>query len=172
MVEQERAVPKVRVAEINQICAVVRDARTAMRAYWETAGIGPWRLYTVSSEEFEQASYRGGAGRFKFLMALADLGNVQFELIQPLEGDSIYSDFLARHGEGIQHLATRVPDMGKAVEEASANGVAVVQAGLHRRGRPKGGGFAYLDTEEALHVTLELIGPAAGQRPEPDEVYP
>ncbi|MCL4465336.1 MAG: VOC family protein [Chloroflexi bacterium] len=173
MAEHQQAIPKARFAETNRICAIVRDARAAMRAYWETAGIGPWRLCTVSSEEYEQASCRGGPGRFTFLTALADLGNVQFELIQPLQGNSIYSDFLAQHGEGIQHLATRVPDLGKAIDEASANGLTVIQAGLHRRGRPRGGGFAYLGTEDPLHVTLEFIGPAVGPPPrEPEEVYP
>ena len=165
-------VPKTKFTEINQICVVVRDIRAAMRRYWETAGIGPWKLYTLGGPRLAEMTYRGEQAQFKFLMAHAQVGDIDFELVQPLEGETIYQEYLDRHGEGVQHLGMLVDDLDKAMAEAEANGVAVIQYGLDRTGGGKDG-FAYLDTEGPLHITFEFIQRAGGSTPmEPDETYP
>ena len=168
-------IPKITFTQINQICIVVRDVRAAMRQYWDTVGIGPWKLYTVGGPDLSLAymSYHGQSSRFKFYMALANTENIQFELIQPLEGKTIYQDFLDTHGEGVQHLGMAVDDIDQEMANAEANGVAVIQ---WARGVGEGKrGHAYLDTEGCLHTTFEFIqkpGESSRPAPEPDEVYP
>ena len=60
---------------------------------------------------------------FSFRVAFATVGDASFELIAPLEGKSIYMDFLKTHGEGMHHTciayATR-----EALREAKAEMVA------------------------------------------------
>ena len=165
-------VSKTSFPEINQICLVVRDVRAAMRNYWDTVGIGPWKLYVMSGPRITERTYYGKPADFKFLMALASAGNVQFELIQPLEGQTVYQDFLDQHGEGVQHLGMLVDDLDQAMADAETNGVAVIQSGRDREGGGKGG-YAYLDTEGSCYTTFEFIQRRGGNPPlEPIETYP
>lgn len=165
-------VPKTKFQKIDQICVVVRDVRKAMKAYWETVGIGPWKLYEYGGEHLEEMSYHGKPANFKFLMALTTVGDVGFELIQPLEGDSIYQDFLDKYGEGVQHLQMVVDDIDKAMAAAEANGIPIIQFGRRHKGAGMPG-FAYLDTEESLHTTFEFVQGGGGNEPlEPIESYP
>ncbi len=76
------------------------------------------------------------------------------ELIQPLEGPSIYKEHLAKYGEGIQHVAIMMPTMGEADvprEHFAQNGVAVSMEG--RLG--DNCYFYYLETERQLKFVLE-----------------
>ncbi len=47
------------------------------------------------------------------------------EIIAPMEGESIYTQFLRRHGEGIQHVGFWVPDVRKATDELVQKGARV-----------------------------------------------
>lgn len=167
----EPATPRTRFREINQICVVVRDIRKAMRDYWETVGIGPWRLYEYGPQ-LTESYYRGKPGQFKVLAALATLNNITVELIKPLEGDTIHQEFLDQHGEGVHHVAVLVDDIEAEMAAAEANGIAVVQSGRDRRNGGRSG-FAYLDTEGRVHTTFEFLQRAGGSPPlQPIEVYP
>jgi 4-hydroxyphenylpyruvate dioxygenase-like putative hemolysin len=103
-------------------------------------------------------------------LALAQMGPLQIELIQPLEGDSVYADFVRKHGYGLHHIAVQVEDMEAAINQAEVAGLTVAQYG-EGYGRDGDGSFAYLDTEEVIGTTVELL-----QRPEckrePDRIYP
>ncbi|MCL4466113.1 MAG: VOC family protein [Chloroflexi bacterium] len=164
--------PRTKFRQIDQVCVVVRDVRAAMRNYWETVGIGPWKLYVMSGPRITERTYYGRPADFKFLMALASTGSAQFELIQPLEGDTVYQDFLDRHGEGVQHLGMLVNELDQEMANAEANGVAVIQSGRDREGGGRGG-YAYLDTEGRCGTTFEFIQRRGGNPPlEPIETYP
>ena len=71
--------------------------------------------------------YRGEPGRFSFRHALAWKDGVQMELVQPLDGRSIFADHLERHGDGLHHLGIYVPDQPKAVAELKAAGFRALQ---------------------------------------------
>jgi len=88
------------VTAVSQVGFVVRDLDKAMAAYWRV-GVGPWRVYTYGAPLVKDITYRGKPGNWRFLIALASLGaGFSLELIQPLSGESIYSEFLEHHGEG------------------------------------------------------------------------
>lgn len=166
-------VPRTRVTAINQIGIIVRDIRAAMRHYWETFGIGPWTLYELGGGRFDELTFRGKPVDYSILMALANLDNVQIELIQPLAGEgSSYDEFLRRHGDGVQHLAMTVDDVETVLADAAERNIGILQAGLDRSA-DNPGGFAYLDTEQALGTVFEFV-----QRrrksvlPAPIETYP
>jgi hypothetical protein len=161
--------PKMHVNQINQVCVVVRDVREAMRQYWDTVGIGPWKLYSLDESWISEMTYRGEPAKFRILAALADLSNIQFELIQPVDGRTIYEEFLEQHGEGLHHLGMVVDDMDHEIKVTDANGIPVIQSGRIRVG---GGGFAYLGTDDRLRTTFEFCGKGGGKLPDPIEVYP
>jgi hypothetical protein len=103
-------------------------------------------------------------------LALAMVGPLQIELIQPLEGDTIYADFVRKRGYGLHHIAVAVDDMESAIAQAEAAGLTVIQDG-GGFGLDGDGGYAYLDTEDMIGVTLEFVE-LPKRRAEPERVYP
>ena len=103
-------------------------------------------------------------------VALAQIGPMQIELIQPLEGESIYAEFIREHGYGIHHIAATVDDLESAVAQAEALGLEHVMGG-GGHGLDNDGGFAYLGTESLLGTTFELIQ-LPKRRVQPERVYP
>jgi methylmalonyl-CoA/ethylmalonyl-CoA epimerase len=91
-------------------------------------------------------------------------------LIEPLEGDTVYADFVREHGYGVHHFGLLVEDMQSAIAQAEAAGLAMIQDGAGF-GLDGDGHYAYLDTEDRIGVTLELIERPKG-RVKPDKVYP
>jgi methylmalonyl-CoA/ethylmalonyl-CoA epimerase len=128
-------------SKVDQIGIVVRDMEATMKFYEKMFGIEPFP--TVESE-IDSAKLRIG---------LLQLGEVQIELIQVLEGESIHSKFLEEKGEGLHHLGFFVQDIEKELAQLEKQGVKVLERG-EVLGVVK---FAYLDTEKTLGVILELI---------------
>ena len=141
----------------TRLYSAVRAARSAATS----SGLGPPVI-----------TYRGKPGNWRFLIALANLGGgFSLELIQPLSGESIYSEFLEKHGEGgIQHLGIVVDDLDRVVEEARQAGYAVIQSG-RGHGVRGDGKFAYLGTEDDLFTVYELMELVSERYP-PQRVYP
>jgi len=141
---------------INQIGLIVRDLDAAVRRYWEMLGIGPWKVYTYGPPLVPSMTYRGKVQSYQMRLAFTQVGHLQLELIQPLSGDSIYTEHLERNGEGMHHVGVFVASLDDAISEATRQGYRVIQSG-RGHGRWGDGGYAYLDTEEALGMILELI---------------
>ncbi len=89
-----------------------------------------------------------------FKAAFTMLGHLMIELLEPLDGEGIYRDFLNEHGEGIHHLGhIRVDDLDKAVKELEDAGFPCIETGgdsadFHT--------WAYVDTTSALGYIIEL----------------
>ena len=54
------------------------------------------------------------------------IGDVELELIQAVEGESPYKEFLDSKGGGIQHIAYAVDDLDKEVAKLSSQGANVL----------------------------------------------
>jgi methylmalonyl-CoA/ethylmalonyl-CoA epimerase len=156
---------------VHQVGFVVRDIDAAMAAYWRV-GVGPWQVYTYGAPLVKEITYRGKPGNWRFRIALTHLNGLSFELIQPLSGESIYSEFLERYGGagGIQHLGIIVDDLDQVVAEARESGFEVVQSG-RGHGVRGDGKFAYLATDDDLCTVYELMELVSERRP-PERVYP
>jgi hypothetical protein len=169
-VERMTAKQRFQIAAVNQVGFVVKDIDKAMEAYWRV-GVGPWRVYTYGEPLVKDITYRGKPGNWRFLIALATVGGFSLELIQPLSGESIYSEFLEKHGGGgIQHLGIVVENLDRVVEEARRSGYEVIQSG-RGHGVRGDGKFAYLSTEDDLFTVYEVME-LVSERRAPDRVYP
>ena len=155
---------------VAQIGFVVKDLEAAVEQYSTLFGVGPWHLYTYGKPLVKKMSYRGKPAEYRMRIALANIGPLRIELIQPLEGDSVYSEFVRDHGYGIHHLGILVKDMGKALEQARLAGIGMTMDGSGF-GLDGDGHYAYLDTEGPLSTTLELIERPKG-RMAPEKVFP
>ena len=138
---------------VGQIGVVVEDVDRAIAFYESTFGLGPWDIREVGAPNVWD---RGEEKQIKARLAFATIGQVEIELIQILEGDSLHLEFLREHGEGLHHLGFFVKDFAAKLEQAKAMGFEVLQTG------PMGRFYAYLDTRQHGGVILELIEDSEG----------
>ena len=95
---------------------------------------------------------RGKNAEFSMKLALTRIGNIQLELIEPLNEENIYAEFLKEHGEGLHHIACAVDDFDETISLLKGKGVDVLQEGETLGGM----GFAYLDTQDAMSCITEI----------------
>ena len=145
------------MGEISQIGIIVRDLVAGMDHYGALMGLGPWRVH-VSSAPPIRCTYEGREVSYSARIAMARAGSILVELIQPLEGESTYHDFLAEHGEGLHHFAVDVSDMDQACRPFTEQGIGVLQSG-EGGGESKDGRYVYLDTRATLGAILEFRQP-------------
>ena len=62
-------------------------------------------------------------------------GFMTVELVQPVEGESPFKDFLAKRGEGIQHLQIMIDDLEATLAELESRGCRKVFYGRWKIGR-------------------------------------
>lgn len=154
---------------VGQIGIVVGDLESSCRRYSALWECGPWRIYTYGPEILSSQSYRGDRSGFVVRIALNPT-TPQLELLQPLEGPSVYDDWLERRGEGLHHLAAFVEDADEAIASLAAAGYGVLQEG-RGFGVEGDGVFAYFDTEYDLGYLLEVVQVPKTRR-EPELVIP
>jgi hypothetical protein len=155
---------------IGQIGYVVKNVEETVKEYHEKFGIGNWHFYTYAPPLLKFQNYRGKPIYYKARIALGYFGETRIELIQNVEGHTIYTDFINNHGYGVQHLGIYVPDMQEALRDAAEAGFSVVMEG-GGFGLDGDGRFAYLDTEKDFGISYELIE-RPKRRHEPDMIYP
>jgi 4-hydroxyphenylpyruvate dioxygenase-like putative hemolysin len=103
-------------------------------------------------------------------VALAQTEAAVVELIEYLSGDTIHREFLAEHGEGIEHIGVYVPSLDEPLARLRSRGLTILQSG-DGLGSSGDGRYVYLDTRSTLGVVLELIQ-VPTQRAEPEFTYP
>ena len=90
----------------------------------------------------------------KVNVAMLTLGDPKIELLEPTEPDSVIGKFLEKRGEGLHHIALKVPDLLSAVERLRSAGARILN-----EPRPGAGGHLYVFVHPASTggVLLELI---------------
>jgi methylmalonyl-CoA/ethylmalonyl-CoA epimerase len=147
-----------------QVAFVMRDLERAVRDLDALVGAGPWRGYVFGPEMAEGLEYHGRPADWSARLVLNDC-RPQYELIEPLVGPNIYSDWLDARGEGLHHVAYAVASVDEATAQMAAAGHEVIQRG-HSFGGERDGAFAYFDTADALGCILEAVEPP-GRMPDP-----
>ena len=140
---------------VYQVGIVVADRDRAVSQYTTLLGISGWRLTDFDERSAERTTVRGVEAPFAMRLAFAG-GSPEIELIEPVEGESIYREFLHSHGEGIHHLAIAVDSIADAATALAEAGFEELQAGFGFA--PNGrGGFAYFDMTAELGFILEVV---------------
>ena len=97
----------------------------------------------------DACTYRGKPADFVADISLSYAGETQLELIAPVNGQSIYTDFLDRAGAGLHHICVEVDDVERALAERDAEAV-------QRGSMPGGMEFAYVSAEAAGVPYIEI----------------
>ncbi|MGF1562889.1 MAG: VOC family protein [Geminicoccaceae bacterium] len=158
------------LTETIQVCIVTRDYQRVMEGMVR-AGIGPWRVYTFGPDNCADLTLYGQPASFSMKLCMAWTGAMFWEIVQPLDGHSIYKDFLDKHGEGIHHTAFACGDLSwdERVKQFEDRGFACIQSGRWMNQVP----WAYFATEDATTTTFEIFDiPADFVMPEPEAWYP
>ncbi|MGN6721479.1 MAG: VOC family protein [Marmoricola sp.] len=137
---------------MTQVAWVTDDLEATEAALGGQFGITKWTRMGDVHFGPETCTYRGKPADFHALVSLAYSGDLQLELIQPVSGDSIYTEHLERKGPGLHHTCFEVDDVDAAVDEAVADGWECVQRGS-MSGLME---FAYLEREGVGTSCIEL----------------
>jgi len=151
-----RSIPENRIMlrEIVHVCVVVRDVEERARAFAEKFGIGPWRIRVMKTPS-NRASVRGEPVDYTLKFGHARVGPVVLELVETVEGRTIYQEFLEEHGEGLHHIGVPTPVPFEAeLEKWRELGVEPLQA--NRMEDPEEG-WAYMDTQGLVGCILEIL---------------
>jgi methylmalonyl-CoA/ethylmalonyl-CoA epimerase len=82
------------------------------------------------------------------------VGPLQYEFVQPLEGETVHAESLEKRGEGIDNLAFTVDDLEAETAKLVERGVDVVLSARAESGYA----FACFDTREVGNTMIKLIG--------------
>lgn len=161
---------KFPVGDMAQVCILVPDIEKAVENFVKVFGIGPFHFYTYGKPLVKRMTRNGEPTEYKMKVALSYFGNMRLELIQPLEGDTVYKEFIEKHGYGIHHLGILTDNMQESINKAANAGIKMTMDGAGF-GPDDDGHYAYLDTEPLIHTTLELIERPKRRNP-PEKIYP
>jgi methylmalonyl-CoA/ethylmalonyl-CoA epimerase len=108
--------------ETMQIGLVGRDLDAAIRRHVNDYGIGPWEFSEFDHENVKDLREYGKPVKRSWRLATAMIGHVQWELIEPLDDESIYARFLAEKGEGVHHIAVVAPNFDETLAMQAKRG--------------------------------------------------
>jgi methylmalonyl-CoA/ethylmalonyl-CoA epimerase len=154
---------------VGQVGILVRDLERALERYSTLWGLGPWTGYVYGPATVPTLTYRGQPGQYSMRIALAGQAP-QVELMEPLEGPSIYHEWLESRPEGLHHVAVYVDSLQPAIDSMAAAGYDLLQSGSGY-GLDGDGGYAYFETERDFGIILEALE-VPRRRREPDFTWP
>ncbi|MBI4287077.1 MAG: VOC family protein [Chloroflexi bacterium] len=131
------------VLGVDHVGIAVESIDKSVPLYEKTMGVKAGQIFSGG----------GGAMRGSFV----SLGNTRLELVQPISPKSRTSRLVAEKGYGIVHIALRVADLDKAVEELRAAGFQFMDE-KPTSSSSSGDRVIFVDGKSLGGVTLELVG--------------
>jgi methylmalonyl-CoA/ethylmalonyl-CoA epimerase len=125
--------------KLHHVGVAVEDLDAAVELYQRV--FGAELTHRASNEELTAAFLRAG--------------EAEVELLQPLRDDTPVGKFLAKRGPGMHHIAVAVPDIDRAIADARAQGLEMIdqapRIGLH------GTRIAFIQPRSVGGVLTELV---------------
>jgi methylmalonyl-CoA epimerase len=128
-------------ARIDHIGIAVQSLGEALKFYRDALGLESKDLVTVPQE--------------KVRVAMLPAGEPRIELIEATSDDSPIARFLVKRGEGLHHIAMRVPNLDAAVARLKAAGSRLVTERVQTGA--EGYRYVFVYPKSAHGVLLELI---------------
>ncbi len=135
----------------TQIGIVVKDINRAVQLY-ESMGFGPFHELPRTIKVTERFLH-GKPTQLKVEIRIAQAGPMEIELIQPVEGNSIWQEFLDSKGEGFNHMRCMVDDLDTEAARMEEQGFPMV----YRSKFASGGGAAYFEASKLGMPYLEMV---------------
>ncbi|VAZ75821.1 hypothetical protein LAUMK4_02680 [Mycobacterium persicum] len=112
----------------RQIAWVTTDLDATETALTGLLGVRKWVRIPDVHFAPDTCSYYDKPADFVASISLSYLGDMQLELLSPVRGENIYSDFLRDSGPGLHHICMEVESperLEAALVEATENGATV-----------------------------------------------
>ncbi|HKZ30456.1 MAG TPA: methylmalonyl-CoA epimerase [Acidimicrobiia bacterium] len=131
----------MRLVNIDHVAIAVNDLDAALAQYE--------RQYRVHAE-YREVNEEQGVEE-----AMLPVGASNVQLLQPLGPDTPVGRFLARHGEGLHHVAFAVPSIDEALRHLADEEVELIDA----QPRMGGGGhrIAFVHPRALAGTLIELV---------------
>lgn len=128
------------VGKVDHIGIAVKNLDEALKFYEDVLGIK-----CVETEVVEEQ---------KVKVAFLPIGDTEVELLESTSDDGPVAKFIEKKGEGIQHIAYKVDDIEKAIEELKEKGIKLID----EKPRYGAGGakIAFLHPKSTFGVLIEL----------------
>lgn len=138
-----------------QIAWVTRDLEATEVTLTALMGARKWLRMPGVHFGPDGCTYRGAPADFVADISLSYAGDMQLEIIAPVSGISIYTEFLESVGPGLHHVCVEAADdaaFEQALADADRDGAPVVQDGV----MPGGMRFAYVTAPQAGVPFIEI----------------
>jgi methylmalonyl-CoA/ethylmalonyl-CoA epimerase len=126
------------ISKVDHIGIAVSNLDNALKLYRDTLG-----LKVEHTEDFQGMK-----------IAFIPIGDTEFELLQPTDPNGALAKFLEKKGEGVQHIALRVDDVAKSLEELKAKGLSVIDE--EPRQGAGGAKIAFFHPKSTMGVLFEI----------------
>lgn len=161
------------ITAINQVCFVVRDLDASLDAMTRLLGIGPFKCFTLDAPALMDTTLDGQPAPWSCRLAVTLIGRTQWEVVQPLLGETLQANHLRKRYEGAQHILiesahdsfdnvhTRLAALGFPVSQSARVNLPMQIAGLTLAApaalaRTMATPFGYAETHDALGTALEV----------------
>ncbi|MBT8208790.1 MAG: methylmalonyl-CoA epimerase, partial [Acidimicrobiia bacterium] len=123
------------------VAIAVADLDATIESYRSRYGVEPLHRERIESQGVEEA--------------MIPVGGSFVQLLQPLSGDSPVGRFLAKHGEGLHHVAFAVPDLVTALSHLESEGARLIDREPRVGGR--GAKIAFVHPADLAGTLIELV---------------
>ena len=142
--------------ELAQIGWVVPDIHAAVKFLANSLGIAGFPQPEHIRAQDLDMTYYGQVVAGEWLTTQTYNGNTFIELVQPVSGQSMFHDYLAKFPSGgTQHMAFRLPISGfdRVTSDLREQGYVIISEVDHPIAR-----MAFFDTYQTLGVATEIMG--------------
>lgn len=128
------------VGKVDHIGIAVKDLDETLKFYTEVLGMDLQGIETVEEQ--------------KVKVAFLPIGDTEMELLESTDKEGPIARYIDKKGEGVQHIAYKVDDIEKAIEEMKEKGIRMID----EKPRYGAGGakIAFLHPKSTHGVLIEL----------------
>jgi methylmalonyl-CoA/ethylmalonyl-CoA epimerase len=131
----------MKLLNLDHVAIAVEDLDGALEDYKTRYGVEPLHRERVESQGVEEA--------------MIPVGGSYVQLLQPLDAESPVGRFLAKHGEGLHHVAYAVPDIDAALSHLEGEGARLIDREPRIGGR--GAKIAFVHPADLAGTLIELV---------------
>jgi methylmalonyl-CoA/ethylmalonyl-CoA epimerase len=140
----------------HHVGIVVKDIEKAI-AHFESLGIGPFK-FDDEHRTFDikfNGELHGKPAEWTTRISNALMGDVELELLEPVEGNQALLETLEAQGEGLHHIGWLTTDLSGDIARATAAGSTIWTSSIVP-GQP---GFAYFEGSAVGNLAVEIREP-------------
>lgn len=140
----------------HHVGIVVRDMEKAI-AHLEALGIGPFK-FDDEHRTFDikfKGELHGKPAEWTTRISNALMGDVELELLEPVEGEQALKETLDAQGEGLHHIGWLTTDLQGDIARATAAGSTIWTSSIVP-GQP---GFCYFEGNGPGNLAVEIREP-------------